>query len=354
MKFQAALLAVSGSLTLAAAFPRVQPRDVANATSAATRYYNGTCTADKIIIHKEWRNMSASEKQAYLDAENCLINLPAQSGIDGATTRFSDLQALHRLYTNYTVDGEYVQDVIHNVGQFLPFHRYFLHIHESMMRNECNYTGPMTWWDEASDADAGDFFRSNMWGADAFGGNGRANDSCVVDGAFAGLMMHMGPGLEDTTYCLPRKFDVTGEVYDPLKYCSSAEIKKCTDYGDYLSFFNCVSAVPAVHNNGHGAVGGIMSDIRSSPGDPTFFMHHGFMDRLWWKWETANPSGMTDMSGNAWNTTYFAESGAVVPQGANANTTLDYVLHSENIMPDVEISKIMNIQGGYLCYDYDY
>ena len=76
---------------------------------------------------------------------------------------------------------------------------------------------------------------------------------------------------------------------------------------------------------------------------------------MWWKWQIANSSSrMFDMSGSAWNFTYIAEEGAVLPSDLNPNTTLDYVLTVADILPDIKIEKVMNIQGGELCYQYDY
>lgn len=74
--------------------------------------------------------MAAKEKSAYLAAEKCLMSLPAQTTLDGVTSRWSDLQSLHRDLQNSTIAGVYVADIIHNVGQFLPWHRLYVHTHE--------------------------------------------------------------------------------------------------------------------------------------------------------------------------------------------------------------------------------
>lgn len=97
-----------------------------------------------------------------------------------------------------------------------------------------------------------------------------------------------------------------------------------------------------------------MSDIYASAGDPMFYMHHNYIDRVWWKWQTANASSrLTDMSGNAWNMTTLAVNNVVLP-ASEWNTTLDYTLAVADVIPSVPISEVMNAQGGYLCYEYDY
>lgn len=54
--------------------------------------------------------MTKVEQQSYLQGVNCLMDLPAQTGLEATTNRFSDLQALHRALTNTPVG-----DIIHSV-----------------------------------------------------------------------------------------------------------------------------------------------------------------------------------------------------------------------------------------------
>ncbi|KAF7885976.1 uncharacterized protein EAF02_004485 [Botrytis sinoallii] len=333
--------------------PKSQLKSTPKKTIETTslHFYNGTCTAETIRVRKEWRNMSTSEKSAYLQAEQCLFNLPAATTLSGVTSRFSDLQSLHRDKTNQTIDGLYVQDIIHNVGQFLPWHRYYMHAHETLLRTECGYTGPMSWWDEAQDADAGAFFQSDMWTAEYFGSPTLDESACVIDGAFANTTEHIGPLLENTDYCFYRAFDLT-----QVQYCTSEKVAECTQYNDYYSFFNCMVIYPtSPHVAGHAAVGGMMADIDCSAGDPAFFIHHNYIDRMWWQWQQANAtSRMFDISGNSLNETYLAEQGDVAPAADWPQMTLEYTLTTADILPDVQIYDVVNIQGGYLCYEYDY
>ena len=81
------------AVTTVAASPRYR-RD--NTTSV---WNTTTCSEDQLEISKEWRNMTSSEKTAYITAEKCLWELPSSSGLTGATTRFEDLVALHQNMT---------------------------------------------------------------------------------------------------------------------------------------------------------------------------------------------------------------------------------------------------------------
>ncbi|TGO18396.1 hypothetical protein BTUL_0010g00660 [Botrytis tulipae] len=273
------------------------PKKTVDTTSL--HFYNGTCTAENMRVRKEWRNMTTSEKSAYLKAEQCLFNLPAATTLSGITSRFSDLQSLHRDKTNQTIDGIYVQDIIHNVGQFLPWHRYYMHAHETLLRTECGYTGSMSWWDEAKYADAATSSDPTC---------GPPNTSVPP----TWMKMH------NTDYCFFRAFDLT-----QVQYCTSEKAEECTQYNDYYSFFNCMVIYPtSPHVTGH-AVGGMMADIDCSAGDPAFFMHHNYVDRMWWQWQQANvTSRMFDISGNSLNETYLAEQDDVAPAAGWPQTTL--------------------------------
>jgi len=83
-----------------------------------------------------------------------------------------------------------------------------------------------------------------------------------------------------------------------------------------------------------------MSDVVASPGDPVFFMHHGFVDHTWHIWQNADPGNrLYQISGNTID---------------GRPVTLDTVLSSNGLRPDVRVGDMMDIMGGYLCYRYDY
>ncbi|KAI1844323.1 hypothetical protein JX266_009417, partial [Neoarthrinium moseri] len=78
-----------------------------------------------------WYNLTSEEKTSYIQADLCLINAPSKSGIPGAVTRWDDLQWPHVVQTA----------TVHNVGAFLPFHRYYMTAHERLIKDECGYMG---------------------------------------------------------------------------------------------------------------------------------------------------------------------------------------------------------------------
>ena len=168
------------------------------------------------------------------------MSLPAKLGLGAAQTRFDDLQMIHVLLT---ADGP-----IHGVGAFLPFHRYFVHIHESLLRSECNYAGAQPYWDES--LDAGNFSHSVILDPESgFGGNGVGKDNCIVDGPFKDYVNSIGPGQTYGKHCINRAVDE----------CMSQNAKKeniagCMGKKTYVDAWNCIEGMP--HSAGHGGIGG--------------------------------------------------------------------------------------------------
>lgn len=125
-------------------------------------------------------------------------------------------------------------------------------------------------------------------------------------------------------------------------------VNTCNSYNDFNDMQSCSDYGP--HAYGHDAIGGVMADVQTSPGDPVFFMHHGFINRNWRNWQLADASSRTNAIGG-W-TTQSCESN----NGGSGcqETSLSYVLSSQGFYPNVTVSQVMNTEGGYLCYDYDY
>ena len=79
--------------------------------------------------------------------------------------------------------------------------------------------------------------------------------------------------------------------------------------------------------------------------DPLFYLHHGWIDRLWWAWQSQDPTNRLYQLGG-----YTTQS---EPKSGWVNTTLNYTLYSYNILPNVTVGQVMDTEGGYLCYNYD-
>jgi len=108
-------------------------------------------------VRVEWRNMKDGDKKAFMGAIKCLMGKPGSGHHPGSKSRYDDLVSVH----------QQLMPTIHQVGQFLPWHRWFLHIYEDVLRSECSYRGPLPWWDESRDA--GRFSASPMFTDQYFG-----------------------------------------------------------------------------------------------------------------------------------------------------------------------------------------
>ena len=149
-----------------------------------------------------------------------------------------------------------------------------------------------------------------------------------------------------------------------------------------------------------------MSNVYSSPGDPLFYMHHTYLDKLWWQWQNGNLSArLTDISGSNkgilggfpgfpgnGSSPGFPGNGSLPgfpgngsfpsfpgpgdcpgfvspsPPGNSSSvgvsnvakadgdpgdiTTLGHVLTTYGMVPNATIADVMDTQGGFLCYEY--
>lgn len=52
-----------------------------------------------------------------------------------------------------------------------------------------------------------------------------------------------------------------------------------------------------MHTAGHVGVGGEASDFFSSINDPSFYLHHAMLDRVYWLWQALHPDKAADLDG---------------------------------------------------------
>ncbi|KAJ4387336.1 hypothetical protein N0V93_007925 [Gnomoniopsis smithogilvyi] len=320
----------------------------ASASSSVIRR-NETCT--QINQRKAWTALTDTEKADYIRAEQCLMTSAPRTNITGAKTRWDELQWAHIAQSN----------IIHGVGSFLPWHRYYVHTHEYLLQSECNYTGAQPYWDEMTDADASTSLAdASIWGSDelSFGTNGRDGDGCVVDGPFANTTLRLNQewGVNNyTEYCLARSFSDTDWAW-----ANSTYVDACMAKTEYATAWSCWSAYP--HSSAHIAVGGTLYDQSASPGDPVFFLHHANIDRLWWEWQQVDSAArVTQMSGQSIpSMTHLLEGEWLFPSQAEIDgmgdaynvTTLAHNLWMVDLLPNITVADIVDLSGGLSCAEY--
>ncbi|KAH6899782.1 hypothetical protein B0T10DRAFT_524877 [Thelonectria olida] len=332
------------------------------------------CGCTKPIVRKEWRTLTTKEKGKYINAVKCLAKKPSKTGAiyNGAKSRFDDFQATHIVNT----DGiHFVWWVSSTPGTvcLLPSTR--------QISAACAATRELSpigvyWSLDCDSADA--FLNSPIFDpVTGFGGNGayinttgwnitrqipgKQGGGCVqtgplVEGKFT---VNMGPN-KNTTYnprCLTR--DIAPDF--AVSKLNQAQVDWVLEAQDFYEFDIRVEGTiynegQSYHGGGHLGVGGDIGevgDIYSSPGDPLFFMHHANMDRLWNKWQRASWSARkSDISGPD---TQFAYPFDFFGPKPYQNITLDYTMNFDKLLPDrqyLKVKEVMDIKGGYLCYDY--
>ncbi|KAK0241318.1 hypothetical protein EDD85DRAFT_818402 [Armillaria nabsnona] len=294
-----------------------------------------TCTEPSIRV--EWNTLTEDQKAAYFAAELCLFAAPAKTGIPGVVSRYDDLVGVHAQQGDLD-DGN---DFWHATGQFSSLvHRYYVHAHETLLRTECGYTGPLPYWNEL--ADAGKFATSPV--LLDFGGNGsEENDWAVIDGPFANLTRYLGYGTTNTKHLLTRQVNDTRSLEAGQTYVDTLLAQET--FSGFKTALAIFTAESGVHIAGHLGVGGDVSDYVTSPNDPTFFMHHGYIDYLWWKWQGDNKTRINDLNNIGYETQKEPSTGYVETSG-------DTVIYLFDILPDVTVADVLDTQNGLFCYTY--
>ncbi|KAK3322763.1 hypothetical protein B0H66DRAFT_602193 [Apodospora peruviana] len=323
-------------------------------------------------------SLTTVQRASYINATLCLMTTPAKLKIPGAKTRWDELHYAHIAQSAY----------IHFVGAFLPWHRYFLLAHETVLRKDCGYRGPIPYWNETSDVQ--NLRDSFLLDPDTgFGGNGvSGKELCIADGPFADIRLHLKANLSSDNYCISRNMSAC-----LFSGALTENIETCLTTPNFEAARNCIEAKP--HIAGHWGVGGTMSDTLLSPGDPLFYLHHVWLDKIWWEWQSRNLSvRLTEMSGpnipipppptnsstggggpppgkatfkfgnetcspagggpgqghgigeplNRALTDFFGDGGNV--------TTLDHTLWSAGILPNATIRDVMDLEGPFVCAEY--
>lgn len=172
---------------------------------------------------------------------------------------------------------------IHERIHFLPWHRYFILLYENLLRRvDCRVTVPYWDWSRVS----GDPFRTNptdLWhsGNAGFGGNGVAPNGCVQTGPFRESIWSLPPPpagapTEPGPRCLRRRFNGNPPDLVAVNRVLQINLVNFTDF-ELLLRIN-------LHDVVHCLIGGTMC-FNDSASAPEFFLHHGFIDKIWDDWQ---------------------------------------------------------------------
>lgn len=168
---------------------------------------------------------------------------------------------------------------IHTQEFFLPWHRWYAMAVETILRNyDCRITLPWWRWSKKSTTwwIGSPFFPSDNW----LGTN--SNGACVSNGAFKPPWM---PPTISAPTCMTHNF-----WQSPMPSYSVINGALSTPYTNYAGFTNNIEN--NVHNGPHCHIGGDMCS-RLSPRNPVFFLHHGYIDQLWDRWQKKSANHLT-------------------------------------------------------------
>lgn len=87
---------------------------------------------EKPDVRREWRSLTTGQREEYLSAVTCLATKRSHLGLN--QTLHDDFAYVHIWFGHDSHDG----------ASFFAYHRWFLHLYETALRDECQYSGSMT------------------------------------------------------------------------------------------------------------------------------------------------------------------------------------------------------------------
>jgi len=202
--------------------------------------------------------LSEAERVAYINAVYEISTNPQYK------TAYNNLVTLH---TTYFYSG------IHDSPMFFPWHRQYIWAYENLLQQvDCRITVPYWRWSLEATAP----FSSTVWDAsDGVGGNGLDDEGCVTNGLFSGSWV------TPVGICLSRAW-ISGSTFATEADISEVIDSECSSSSDY----DCVEqGIENFHNYVHASIMGQMGGIYSA-NDPIFFLHHGYIDYMWNRWQS--------------------------------------------------------------------
>ncbi|KAJ3011297.1 UNVERIFIED_CONTAM: hypothetical protein HDU68_001756 [Siphonaria sp. JEL0065] len=331
---------------------RIDQWNVENST-VGTGVYAAACNSP--IVRSEWNQLTTAQKKLYMQAIQTLISRP-QTGptetLDPKLISYYDFVNIHARASPYA----------HGSAEFYPYHRAQVWIWEQALHSTGIWppnmgapywdwtTVSQNWWTpEASDIFTPSYFGSVL--------STDTTEWCVQDSAFSFTQFHVAAldtdvldftdGMHATSNCLRRCGDVGSTVVSPSDINRKFGATSYSAFrGDTATGTDDQEAV-AVHSQGHVVIGGhniCLSDLGNgsiSPNDPIFWLHHGLVDKMWWRWQTRCKQFKVDYSGPL-----------TAGDPIDPTHTLTAVSNQMLDRWGVTVSQMLDTQGDTLCYVY--
>ncbi|KAI9327916.1 hypothetical protein BDR26DRAFT_874772 [Obelidium mucronatum] len=276
-------------------------------TLASIGLASAACTNP--TVRREWMQLSAAEKNGYI-----------------AAVKVTDFTATHAANAHWA----------HANAEFLVFHRAMLSLYEKALAS-AGWNGGLVYLDEGYYYDNWqDTTQTDLFSATYFGTQG-TRGSCLRNGQFTSSFTDLAAN--GIRQCVQRCGD--GDFWDSTLVASV--LGSATTYdqlrGDDTSNY---------HGSGHISIGGTgcdMSDSLWSPRDPVFYLHHAYVDKIYWKWQQLCPTYKNSYNGN-------------LASGSNPNNPL--LGNSRPVNPNQPLDSWTGLTAGdmfdtnndFLCYTY--
>lgn len=244
----------------------------------------------------------ANMAQQYIDGVRRLKD-PAQfpwEGRDGLSIYDAFVFWHHQSMMLMTPPNQNDRNAAHSGPAFLPWHRYFLISLEGLLRQAVNDTQfRIPYWDWTADAELSNPATSPIWSNRNLGQFARSDWRVRLEmdlrtgdlrPANRSLQRALGDGGR-----LPSRTGVRMLIRDQAAFDTSPF--NSSSSGGLRNLLEGWVGSERIHNSVHVWVGGDMS-LSSSPNDPTFFLHHCNVDRIWAAWQERHPDAayLPDMS----------------------------------------------------------
>ncbi|KAI8610442.1 hypothetical protein BC830DRAFT_1145730, partial [Chytriomyces sp. MP71] len=291
-------------------------------------------------VRQEWGQMSGGDKAAFVSACAALAKRP-----DSGQSSDPGSMSWHDFVITHSNNAYWA----HGNAQFYPYHRAMMWMFENAIISTglwpSNKGVPYFDWSAMSQ----NWWTSDIFSSSNFGAiSSNDPDHCVLDGAFSksGYSVapdaagHRGVSSGDTN-CLRRNAGQSA-LPDATSMASRLNARSFLDFTE--SGPQAYYDETDYHASGHGTLGGAGSDMANpsvSPNDPIFWLHHGLVDKFWWRWQQQCPQFKFDYAGTL--------SRADDPVSSGTNVAGPYL--NVDSWP-FQVAQLLDTEGSTLCYTY--
>ncbi|KAI8615860.1 hypothetical protein BC830DRAFT_1120590 [Chytriomyces sp. MP71] len=234
-------------------------------------------------VRREFGQLSSGEQQQYIAAVKSLATRPQTfqfANPNPATLSAHDFAFTHARNAHWA----------HACAEFFVFHRAMLWRYEQALAT-AGWSGGIVYLDEAGYSSG--WIDLPHFQNSTFGGEGSPG-SCLNSGQFGANAGYQVLGEGGQMQCLTRCGNPNDNFWDAgsiAKIIAGSHSYSDMNNGDTSN----------EHANGHIVLGSGQCDVGNpswSPRDPLFFLHHAYIDKLFWKWQNLCPSYRYDYEGN--------------------------------------------------------